>query len=944
MPGREAGQIPLAPVVDRAFAGTARIVVARGVAGIGKTRLLDATASALRARSRVLTVHCGELGDVSDFGVARALFQPIRALAGNDRSRDDVARRALAGLYSPKGFAGSATLAEAYPALQGLYWLAASLLAERPLTLVIDDAELCDEPSMWWLDFLLRRADRLPLLVLLARRTGRAGPGAEGMGGLAADPRCAVLDLAPLTPPQVHEILREALPANPDSVFTAACAKASGGNPRALWRLIGRLREEGVTPDAAGVSRVGELSGEVVGPMIVARLDGQPEHVLEVARAAAILGGRNLDLVPVLSGVPPRVVDSAIWVLRELELVSGATADLGNDVLRSAVLGRLTPEERIRRRARAARLLNEAGRPHDDVAEQLVHVPGRIERWMSGVLRGAAGLELDRGRPETALRYLRHALAGDDGTSRLPLLLDSVGPLSRLDPAEALRVARSALAEVRDPLSRARIGITAGRLGVHAGRAAETVPLLAGTLEQLRASLPSEPDEAQRELLTSAEATLLLASVMDESTVDSAARRARALARPAGNTDAERSLLAGLAVVALQQGEPAAEAAALAREALKGGDSGAVGFTELCAGGVLLAADDVDGAQEALTRLVDNSRRVDPWMYLQGLTARALLRHRTGDLARAAVDADTAQRFRRDAPRLRSFVDLVHAQLLLERGEIDEAEAALGRFDGKPASGFLFVSAVFLDVRGRIRLARGDLRSALACFEAGLNLAGRSTGTLTEPLRWRPAMVEVLTALGDHERARELAEQELASAGRWRTPRARGIALRAAGIAAGGARGRELLAESAGILAASPARLELARTEFALARSLLTADDKEGARKYARRALNLSTSCGATALAGEAKSLLKSAGGRARSIPSTVLSGIRTEILTETECRVAELAVRGRRNSEIAETLFVSPRTVEFHLRNIYRKLDVADRKDLAARLHPVSSVENSAH
>ncbi|MFE0021295.1 LuxR C-terminal-related transcriptional regulator [Amycolatopsis sp. NPDC059021] len=944
MPGTEAGPPALAPVLDRALGGSARIVVARGVAGIGKTRLLDATASALRARSRVLTVHCGELGDASDFGVARALFRPVRAVVENDRSRDDVACRALAGLYSSKGFAGSATLGEAYPALQGLYWLAASLLAERPLTLVVDDAELCDEPSMWWLDFLLRRADRLPLLVLLARRTGRAGPGAAGLGGLAADPRCTVIDLSPLTPSQVHEILRESLPAGPDSVFTAACAQASGGNPRALWRLIGRLREEGVTPDAAGASRVAELSGEVVGPMIVARLDGQPEHVLEVARAAAILGTRNLDLVPVLSGVPPRVVDSAVWVLRELELVSGATADLGNDILRSAVLGRLTPQERVRRRARAARLLNEAGRPHDDVAEQLVHVPGRTERWMVGVLRGAAELELGRGHAEVALRYLRHALDGDDGTSRLPLLLDSVGPLGRIDPPAALRVVRSVLPEIRDPLHRARIGITAGRLAVRAGRAAETVPLLAGTLEQLRASLPSEPDDAQRELLTSAEATLLLTSVVEESTVDTAARRARAVAHPAGHTEAERSLLAGLAVVALQQGAPAEEAAAAARAALAGGDSGAAGFTELCAGGVLLAADDVDGAQEALTRLVDHSRRADPWMYLQGLTARALLRSRAGDLARAAVDADTALRFRQDAPRLHSFVDLVRALVLLERGEVDEAEAALGRFDEKPASRFLLASAVFLDVRGRIRLARGDLRGALACFEEGLNLSGRSTGNLTEPLRWRPAMVETLTALGDHDRAGELAEQELVSADRWRTPRARGVALRAAGIAAGGARGRELLAEAAGILTASPARLELARTEFVLARSLLAADDKEGARKYARRALNLGTACGATALAREAKSLLKSAGGRARSIPDTVLSGIRTEILTATECRVAELAVRGRRNNEIAETLFVSPRTVEFHLRNIYRKLDVVDRKDLAARLRPVSSVENSAH
>ncbi|GAA4524885.1 LuxR C-terminal-related transcriptional regulator [Amycolatopsis samaneae] len=939
MSAREAGSPALASTIERALAGTARIALVRGVAGIGRTRLLDTTASALRARSRVLPVRCGDLGEVADFGVVRALFRPVRALVENDRARDDVARRAVAGLYSPNGFAGSVTLDDAYPALQGLYWLAASLLAERPLTLVVDDAELCDEPSMWWLDFLLRRADRSPLLVLLSRRTGRTGPGAEGLGGLAADPRCAVVDLHPRTVPQVHEILCASFPAAPDSVFTAACAQASGGNPRALRQLIEKLRAECVPPDAAGASRVAELSGEVVAPMVAARLEGQPGHVVEVARAAAILGARNLDLVPELSGVPPRLVDGARWVLRELGLGSGASGDLGSEVLRSAVLGCLTPRELAGCRARAARLLNEAGRPGVDVAEQLVHVPGRTEPWMTDVLRAAAGQELGRGHPEAALRYLRRALDGDDGTSRTALLLETVEPLGRIDPAEALRVVRAVLAEVSDPVARARIGITAGRLGVRAGRAAEVVPLLAGTLDGLRAGLPAEPDEARRELLRAAEAALLLTSVTSESTVDVAMRRARELTRPKGDTDAERSLLAGLAVVALRRGEPAAEAAGLARAALGEAGDGPAGLAQLCAGEVLLAADDVDGAQEALTRLVDGSRRVDPWMYLHGLAARALLRYRTGELARATVDVDTAERFRHDVGQWCSAVDLVRALLLLERGETGEAEAAFDRFDEREEERFLFVRAVFLDVRGRIRLARGDLRGALACFEQGAQPADRPAGSLTEPLR-----VEVLAALGERDRAVELAERELAAARRWRTPRAHGVAVRSAGIAAGGARGVELLEEAAGVLAGSPARLELARTEFLLARALLAAGDREGARKYARRALNLGTSCGAVALAADAKAVLKAAGGRARSIPSTELSGMRTEILTATECRVAELAVRGRRNNEIAETLFVSPRTVEFHLRNIYRKLGVADRKDLAARLRPVAGAENSPH
>ncbi len=770
----------------------------------------------------------------------------------------------MAGLYSPEGFGGST-----YAALQGLYWLAVRLLAERPLTLVVDDAELCDEQSMRWLDFLVHRVDRLPLLVLATRRTGRTGPGADGLRCLAAAPRSTVHDLLPLSPP------------------------------------------------------------------VVARIDGQREHVVEVARASAVLGTRNLDLVPELSGLPQQEVEDAVRVLRELGLTTGASVELGDDVIRSAVLSTLTPAECALRRSRAARLLYEMGRSVEDVSVQLLNAPGRGERWMTGVLRAAAGLAMERDEPETALRYLRRALDGDAGEDRMALLLDSVAPLCRTDPVEALSVVHTVLDEVTDPLSRARLGVEAAGLCMRTGQTAESVPLIAETLERLR---ENEPEAAQPELLKSLESWLLLASALERPTVTFAAQHARGRALPAGNTDSERTLLAGMAVLSLTQEKPAEEAADLARRALD--DLGAVGFTRLCAGTVLLAADATDEAHQALSDLVDSSRRADPWMYLQGLATRALLRHRIGDLPRAVVDADTAERFRHGTS-LQSCVDVVRALVLLERGELDKAEAALGRFDPSTAERFVFVTSVYLEAKGRIRWARGDLLGALDCFERGVRGTGGTDGTGSEALKWLPLIMEVRTELGERSHAAGLAEQALAKAAHWGTSRARGIALRAAGIARGGVRGMELLEQAADTLATSPARLELARTEIALARALLERDDKEGARKYSRRALNLGMSCEATTLASEAKSLLKAAGGRARQAPVTMLAGMRTEILTATECRVAELAVLGRRNSEIAEILFVSRRTVEFHLRNIYRKLNIADRKDLAARVHAASTVEN---
>ena len=144
----------------------------------------------------------------------------------------------------------------------------------------------------------------------------------------------------------------------------------------------------------------------------------------------------------------------------------------------------------------------------------------------------------------------------------------------------------------------------------------------------------------------------------------------------------------------------------------------------------------------------------------------------------------------------------------------------------------------------------------------------------------------------------------------------------------GGERGLEFLLEAVDVLTGSPARLEHAKARTDLGAALRRANRSTEAREQLRQALELATICGATPLAVRAESELLATGARPRRI---ALSGVAS--LTPSERRVAELAAEGPTNREIAQTLYVTQRTVEVHLTSIYRKLAISSRSQLAAAL-----------
>ena len=173
-----------------------------------------------------------------------------------------------------------------------------------------------------------------------------------------------------------------------------------------------------------------------------------------------------------------------------------------------------------------------------------------------------------------------------------------------------------------------------------------------------------------------------------------------------------------------------------------------------------------------------------------------------------------------------------------------------------------------------------------------------------------------------------MSEEELELARAFGAPRALGVALRAAGLVAGETRGERLLREAVEVLAGPDTRLEQARALADLGALLRRGNRRGDARHPLRQAADAAHHLGAGPLAARAETELRATGARPRRV---LLTGL--EALTASERRIAELAADGLTNREIAQTLFVTGRTVEGHLTSVFQKLDVKTRTALPAAL-----------
>ncbi|MET8698082.1 AAA family ATPase [Kitasatospora sp. NPDC004723] len=916
--------------------GRSALVEVRGVPGAGRSALLRrAEELATAAGVRVAAAQaCWE-----ETGVRHAVAAQLHAAIA---PRDSPLARELLRPGAAPDAALSGRLCRAF--------LAAA--RDRPLLVVVDDAQWADVESLRLLQALARRLAGAPLLLLTARSDALApGPGERIELCPLADPGTVAahtLVLDPLSPAGAGELLAGALGEPVEPELAEAAALAVDGNP-AVLRVVADLlarpdRHAGpdrpAAPDRA--ARLREYAAEAVRDRAVRTLGVLPEALLDVLRAIAVCGSDGTpDMIAAL--VRPRSVDTA----RALELLSGTglLAPGERPAFRSeraaeAALTGLGAEQREELFARAAELANRAALPDGTPARMLLGARVIGAPWAVEVLRREAARLRAAGDQEASVRLLRRALREPVSPRLRVEILTELSILALpASPEGSDRFLHQALLDPVDP-SAGPAWVRAADLLVARGDFASAVPLIAG-----------------------------VCAVPGVDARDRAALRALFwIARHGQDGAAREPHRPAVAELPRRPVEPAEAGAAAWLSALRGRDltrtrelaraalapavlDGTPLAAQVAACHALVLTEDVAEAQLGLDAVLARAHRSNA----RAVAALALLIKALATLGEdraeeAAVLLDRAEEVLPErcahpllAPALPALRTVAH----LARGDLAGAERSAAAARPEEAGGGM-ARAYLAYARGRVRLAGADAEGALGdLHECGRLLLARQVAN-PALLPWRSAAARARALLADDAGAAGLIAEERRLALVWGAPRTLARALRAAGAVerepgrgpGPAAPGRARTADPG---AGHPARGEPASWQY-------------------RQAL-VAVGTAAVSGPGAVDGLLRSGpapAGRApagppappgRTAPGTVAPSVAgrprpgaatdaeaaarpgRQALTTAERRVAALAAEGLANRAIATELSVTLRTVELHLTKAYRKLGISGRPELAPAL-----------
>src|SRR5215208_4160920 len=942
----------LADLFERAAAGRGGLVLLEAPAGVGKSALLERAAGLARERGLgVLRARGHELERAFGWGVARSLFETSLA-ARSEAERDELlggpatAARGLVGRGEQA--AGAPSSDAAFAILHALYWLAARLAEREPLLLAVDDAQWADEPSLRFLVYLLGRLGDQPIAVLVAARAGERDVGL--LEQLASDP-ARVQVLRPLGAAAVARLVRGRL-AEADEGFCRRCFELTAGNPLQVRELLAAIEQQQRPADAVALVAAAELAARSLGRSVLRRLGMLSPDARALARAVAVLeDDAPVQLAGALAGLAPTGALAAADELARAEVLrAGDPLGFTHPLVRAAVYGELAFGERAQAHRRAARLLGEVGAPEGQVSEHLLESPAAGDDVVVSLLRATAERALPQGVPGSAVRYLERALREPPAAHvRAEVLADLGRAEAAAGRPAAVSHLEAATALVPAPRERAALLLEFGRVLHDAGRLADASASFRRGLRELGANEAS-PDERRSgdgdasrasvprdgsELAIDLEAGYLTSAMLDPGLAADAHRHVDAIlaSEELLNIRAGRALASKAMIMRLFAGGSRDEVLAVARRLLGDGrlieEDGADAQARTHVIGCLSWCDDYEVAEGALgLSFVDAQRRGSVLAFAMASQLRARQRLWTGAIADAVADARAANEIWRQGLHMylhASSYCLVSA--LLERGDRDEAEAVLALGDQQPAASGFFAAWRHAAV-GRLAGDRGDHAAALEAFLATGRRLGELLAVNPTVLPWRSEAALAARRLGREELARELSAGELALAERFGAPRALGVARRAAGLLERGDVAVERLRSAVESLAACGARVEQTRALIDLGAAIRRAGRPIEARGTLREALALADAIGALTLAQRAREELRLAGARPAQ-PGTT----RSDGLTPSELRVAQLAATGQSNRQIADALFVTVKSVEWHLGNVYRKLDIRGRAQLAAVL-----------
>jgi DNA-binding CsgD family transcriptional regulator len=417
----------------------------------------------------------------------------------------------------------------------------------------------------------------------------------------------------------------------------------------------------------------------------------------------------------------------------------------------------------------------------------------------------------------------------------------------------------------------------------------------------------------------------------------SRARRAGALVLPSTGqrpTSGERQLLAQLAMHRAFEGAAHDDVLDFAERAWGDGElltlEGGYGGAWSLVAGALLATDELErGIVVCDAVLAGARRRGSPMAFASASYTRAWPLLAQGRVGEAVADANAAVEARQDGwgEWLGSAAAiLVFAQI--ERGELAAAREALELVEHDDALRQSTQYSTILVAAGRLLIAEGDpVRALERLLEAGKMLVAAGI-ECPSPLPWRTDAAFAAALAGERDQARALANTALTAARRAGAPLATAGALRALARTERGERTIACYRKALDLLDGLPPRLERTHLLLELGAALRRDRRRADARDILREALAAAGRGGALALVSSVRVELDAAGAHVVGRPRGGVAA-----LTPSERRVAEMVAGGMTNRGVAEALFVTVKAVEYHLANVYRKLDIARREQLEQAL-----------
>jgi DNA-binding CsgD family transcriptional regulator len=925
-----------------AQAGSGDMLLITGPAGIGKSVLLGVARERARlAGMRVLSACGRELEGGFSFGVARQLFEPLLAGAGEmeqDALLAGAARRALTALEADTGQSPLAGTDPPFAVVHGLYWLAVNASAIAPVMLAIDDLQWADQASLRFVLYLADRLSGLPVALALTWRTGEAMTSgtADCLTRLEQIAAGGVVSPGALSPETVGVLLSWAFGTAPDDSFSRSCHAVTGGNPFLVRELIETLRADGIGPGEAGADRVAGLGPRSVAQEVALRVARLGPAASELARAASILGDdAPLRHAAALAGLG--LADAAASADRLAGIgvfEPGTPLQFVHAIVRTAVHDDIPRAERGLRHAEAARLLAAEDADPDVVCAHLLVCEPAGSLEVVDRLRGAAARAMRRGAPESAAAYLRRALAETADLSLRAALLHELGLAEKVlaDPA-AVQHLRESLELATDAVQRAVIAPDLAELLVLTGQWDAAAAFIQTALGELAEGGAPQGEHA-RAAVVRLQTWLAGLAAFDPRLVDEFDQRVgQLLATAREDTAEQRTLAAMLAGILAWRGEQAGTVEGLLDHALDGnrlltrGDSHPLMVAQALIATVWL--DELARGEALASQLFACARSQGSVAGLAvAACVRAAVRVRRGELVAAESDVRTVVELAAEHDVAFAVPSALYcgADALVERAELADVAAFATGIELDPGLAQTATGALLQEVRGRLALAAGDFASARAELQSAADTY-ESLHLLNPSTCWRSALALTLAA-DDPSEALRLVNSDLELARQAGSPRPAGVALRTRGMLTGGRPGLDDLREAAEVLAGCGAELERARALVELGAALRRSNQRTAAREPLREGLDLAYRCGAGRLAQRATDELRATGARPRRASLTGL-----EALTPSERRVAELAAGGMSNPEIAQAVFVTLNTVEGHLRRVYQKLAVGSRTELPAAL-----------